>query len=173
MNTKLRLALYAQVIFFALWAAWCMSNFNNAPAIWLSTEPVDPRDLISGKYVQLRYQANNLEKLNCPAGGNTLYVRLDPAAEDTPTAKGPVRLHEAKACAAAPEGEGIWVKAQHSRYHRGRVTYGIEKFYLNENDPLLNARSGTLAVRAAIGRDRRLRALELARKTDAGGNITP
>ena len=162
MKNRLRWALYAQVLFFAAWAAWCMTNFSGAPYVWLDTSPVDPRDFISGQFVRLVYPAGNLDGLNCPTDGKYFFVRLEAAQAETSTKQGPVRVFEAKACAASPENSGLWVKAKRGRL--SRAEFGIERFYMNENNPLLNARSGSLVAKVAIGRNYNMRVLELAEK---------
>ena len=165
MSNKLRWALYAQVVFFGLWAAWCMSNFSGAPVVWLDTSPVDPRDLISGQYVRLVYPIGNLSGLNCPSDGKPFYVRLEAQPSETATKQGPVRVFEAKTCAAQPEASGVWVKTKPGGRRSSRAEYGIERFYMNEKNPLLDARSGSLVAKVAIGRNCNMRVLELSEKT--------
>ena len=162
MTKKLRLLLYAQVLFFAVWATWCMTNFTGAPCVWLDTNPVDPRDLMSGKYVSLSYPLSDLSALNCPSGAQPLYLRLrrDTTAETT---AGTVSVFRADACALSPEKDGLWARTKSLR-GRNRAEFGIERFYLNEDDPLLQARSGQVLAQVSLGRDHSLRIIALAAK---------
>ena len=52
MNT-LRVALAAQIVFFAGWATYLFHSHADAREVWVETAPVDPRDWISGQYVAL------------------------------------------------------------------------------------------------------------------------
>jgi len=69
-------------------------------------------------------------------------------------------------CALAAGPEYGWVKAA-PRYLFGAgaaAAYGIERFYLNENDPRRNARSGSVLAKVKIDGSHRLALLDLAEK---------
>src|SRR6185436_20888926 len=55
MTRWLYVALAAQVLFFSAWGARLLTSHRDVGIVWLATEPVDPRDLLSGNYVALRY----------------------------------------------------------------------------------------------------------------------
>ncbi|MCK5358303.1 MAG: GDYXXLXY domain-containing protein, partial [Elusimicrobiales bacterium] len=57
---KLKLILIIQLIFFTGWGIYLLTSVDpNASDIYLETEPVDPRDMISGTYVALSYKISN------------------------------------------------------------------------------------------------------------------
>jgi hypothetical protein len=77
-----------------------------------------------------------------------------------------VPVYEATGCAAqAGQGYG-WVRAEPVYLFGGRRSagYGIERFFLNENDPRRNARSGAVVAKVKITGGRRLALLDLVEK---------
>lgn len=44
------------------------------------------------------------------------------------------------------------------------AVYGIEKFFVNENNPLKDARSGSVLAKVKIGHGHRLELLDLVKK---------
>jgi uncharacterized membrane-anchored protein len=149
----MRLVLLAQTLFFAAWGAALLRSHRIADVVWLATIPVDPRDLLSGHYVALRYPIESPPEPGEEdgAGSPTVYVRLAPSEEAVPTREGLVRVWTAVACRrrrpdVAP-GER-WIVGQ--RGDRERVVYGIERFYVPEGSPLRRARSGDVVAKVAI-----------------------
>ncbi|OGR45332.1 MAG: hypothetical protein A2X35_03565 [Elusimicrobia bacterium GWA2_61_42] len=163
---KLKIALGLQLLFFAAWGGWLLSSRNtDSPVFYLETAPVDPRDWLSGTYVALSYAINTPEPCRGLArhdAGLQLYVKLEDKGRTAQTAAGPVKIYEAAACAETP-GEGQWAKAYVNFSFRGlfRATYGIERFYLNENNPLKDARSGSVVAKVKLGRANKLVLLDL------------
>ena len=141
--SALKAALAAQVGFFAVWGAQLLWAHNQAEVVLLETEPVDPRDWISGHYVQLRYTWPD-----CPRQRH-VWVRLEP---DGPYWK-------PRQC-AAERGDGLWLKAA---TRSGRLTAGIERFYVGEDNPLREARSGQVAAKVSVNGHGNARILELVR----------
>jgi uncharacterized membrane-anchored protein len=140
--------------------------------IYLETEPVDPRDLLSGTYVALNYAISTPEQCRAliKKGWNTpVYVKLEQKGRTAPTASGPVTLYEVSACAEGPDYSGaLWVRGTAENVSSGppRVRYGIERFFINENDPLKDARSGQVVAKVKLDRYDNLRLEKLIKKSD-------
>jgi uncharacterized membrane-anchored protein len=166
---KLRIALAAQLLFFLGWGGWLLASRDSAsPEFYLETEPVDPRDLISGTYVALNYRISSPEAPSCAAllrDSLSLYVRLADSGRTVATVNGPVNVYDAAECAAEhPAGPGWAFASVQPSSWRPSARYGIEKFFVNENDPLKDARSGSVVTRVKLGPGRKLVLLGLVRK---------
>lgn len=73
----------AQVVIFLGWAGLEEYRRANVPVILLETMPVDPRDLLSGKYLRLGYRIARIEKLSgfparAPGRSTRIAVKLVP-----------------------------------------------------------------------------------------------
>ncbi len=165
---KLRIVLAAQLLVFLVWGGWLLSSRDaDSPEFYLATEPVDPRDLISGTYVALNYAISRPEPHGCRFGRQygKIFVKLEDKGKTADIAGGPVPLYEATDCARAPGHGALWAEAALQYSGRGdTLTYGIEKFFLNENDPRKDARSGEVVARVKLGHGRKLMLLDLVRK---------
>ena len=79
---KLKLTLIIQLIFFTGWGIYLLTSIDpNASDIYLETEPVDPRDILSGTHVALSYKISNPINTNCETllqnhKSGKIYVRL-------------------------------------------------------------------------------------------------
>jgi hypothetical protein len=166
--SKLRIVLLAQLAFFAAWGGWLLSSRNaDSPEFYLETAPVDPRDLISGTYVALTYDISRPTAGDCRNFRNfgPVFVKLEPRGKLVNIESGPVPVHEAVDCSANPPQEPGWVSASLQHTFGGmNAVYGIEKFFLNENDPRKDAVSGTVVAKVKIGHGRRLDLLDLVKK---------
>lgn len=165
---KLRFFLGAQLLVFAAWGGWLMySRSAESAEFVLDTVPVDPRDLVSGTYVALNYQISSPEACRplLEAGAAEAYVELKDSGRRLNTGAGALPAYEAAGCAAAP-GSGVWARAEIYGGFAGRINarYGIERFYVNENDPLKNSAAGSVAARVKLGRGNRLTILGLEKK---------
>jgi len=164
---RLRLVLGLQLLFFIAWGGWLLaSRYADTPEFYLATAPVDPRDLLSGTYVALTYDISRPSAGECASftGFGPLFVKLEPRGTTARTEAGEVQLYEATDCArTAPQAPG-WAAA--TMQYNGRLTavYGIEKFFLNENDPRKDARSGSVLARVKIDKNRKLVLLDLVKK---------
>ncbi len=166
---KLKIVLGLQLLFFAAWGG-CLLSSRSTPSqeFYLETSPVDPRDLISGTYVALNYEITTPRAGNCSRvmrSAGSMYVRLEDRGKTANTEQGPVPVYEATDCsAAAPAGPG-WVRAAaQPSFGRPAARYGIEKFFLSENDPRKDARSGSVLAKVKIDGSRRLVLLDLVKK---------
>lgn len=115
--------------------------YRTGNIVYLRTAPVDPRDIFRGDYVQLDYdlaipEASSISKKNHTnlRKGNKYYQPVF------------VHIHKRKNGVADitdisinPPENGLYVKASIGRniwqnYHyRGRIKYGIEKYFVEQN----------------------------------------
>ncbi len=168
---KLRIILAAQLLFFIAWGGWLLSSKNTAsPVFCLETVPVDPRDLISGTFVALKYEISTPQAGSCTAVLNSnreFLVKLEDKGRTANTPEGTLPVYEATDCALnAPAAETGWVKAAlRPGFPRPGARYGIESFFVNENDPRKDARSGSVIAKVKIDRRRQLVLLDLVKKS--------
>ena len=167
---QLRIALGAQLLFFAAWGAYLLSSRNTAsPEFYLETVPVDPRDPISGTYVALDYAISRPQAGECAEILNSavsFYVKLDNTGKTAQTAAGPVPVYEAVDCARDTRRQEGWARAGIQSVFGGYTAkYGIERFFLNENDPRKDARSGSVLAKVKIDGNQQLVLLDLVLRT--------
>ncbi len=172
--SKLRITLIVQLAFFAVWGGYLfvMNNTASPDEIYLETEPVDPRDLLSGTFVALSYGIGAPDSGGCQtltgAGGNRrVYVRLEKSAKTVMSEGRVLPIFEATDCALQPvKNGGLWARGDllAGNWRGPRIYYGIEKFFVNENDPLKDARSGAVVAKVALDRMNNLRITGLVRK---------
>lgn len=127
------LIVAVQVIGLLAWAGYHEVQRNRASVIRLKVRPVDPRDVLRGDYMILRYDISEHPK---PAGwrpaDRDVYVILTPAGA----------WHEiAEVRPTPPEDDEKrpWVRATARSYVRNngpgdhlRLRYGIEQFFVPE-----------------------------------------
>ena len=160
-----RLLLVVQIIFFLGWGGYLLTSFQDSQEIWLQTDPIDPRDLLSGHFVALRF--SNLERptaQGCAGGSavNSIWVHLETSEQTIQTAQGVKGIWHITECAAqAPQGQmGVWLKGQHQREQEG-YRYGIERYFLPETDSRRDARSGTVVAKILVNREHQARIIDL------------
>ena len=150
----LRLALLAQLAFFAIWGGLLLSSHRVAETVWLETSPFDPRDLLAGHYVALAYPLENEARDLCSDArtkdAERVYVRLEHGG-GAYTDQGFVPLSRPVACQSArpAEGSGVWIEG-HRRPPDSRIRFGLERFYVPEDSPLRHVRSGDVVAEVAI-----------------------
>lgn len=171
MSSWLRIALAVQLLFFAGWGVRLLGSHQGAGFVWLATEPVDPRDLLSGHYVALRYTIASAASSYCdlPAderGGAIVWIELAPTGQSFETPEGPAVVSEAVGCATAPPTAGVWIVGHLDA--DGRVAYGIERMFVSEDDPRREARSGTVVAKVALNEAFEPRLLDLVPKERGG-----
>ena len=157
MTFWLRIALAAQLVVFAAWGARLLTSHRDVDVVWLATEPVDPRDLLSGHYVALRYRIASAATAQCErleegASATTVYVHLAAIGEPVATSEGMAILSEAVGCQTtvpAPSLGLVWVAGQ-LHPGDGRIVYGLERMFVGEDDPLREARSGSVVAKVGI-----------------------
>jgi uncharacterized membrane-anchored protein len=165
----LRIALAVQVLFFAVWGGYLLTAHRGGKEIWLETQPIDPRDFLSGYYVALAFPIGNPSVPGCPPApdqADEIYVRLEPGNALSFAGGRPVRLWEAVECYTGPgkPPEGTWAKGEKNPSGWGsRYLYGIERFYVSEGNALRNARSGDVVAKASLNDRHELRIVDLVR----------
>jgi len=166
--SKLRIVLVLQLLFFVIWGGYLLTSRNSdSPEFYLETTPVDPRDLLSGTYVALSYEVSAPKAGDCPSYTKfgPVFVKLEDKGRKANTAAGPVPVYEAVNCAKTPPREPGWAAGNLQYGFRGMIVrYGIEKFFLNENNPLKDARSGSVIAKVKIDSSRQLVLLDLVKK---------
>lgn len=166
MTSILRWVLVAQVAFFAVWGGYLLRSHQAARTVWLETQPVDPRDLLSGHYVALRYPLAETARRLCaevPAQ-SPLYLRLQRSGEIVSTLEGPVEVSRATDCRPRPPAFGgeDWIVGQRTSGPAfGGIRFGIERFFVPEASPLRQVRSGDVIAKIAINDASRPRILDL------------
>lgn len=108
--------------------------------VWLRTAPVDPRDLFRGDYVQLEYDiaqptAAQWQSVQAAADEprQTVYARLSVDADG---------LAQLAALSLDKPAHGPFIRGrigkqvQRDWRHRGRVKYGIEKYFVPQGEGL-------------------------------------
>lgn len=140
MSPLARALLLALVAALAQIAVLGWSIYNRAAIlrvgaeVVLKTEPVDPRDLLRGRYVRLGYEISSLRLNLLPESqradalaADTLHVHLVPQADGLWTAD--------KADLVSGDGNGVWITGEIT-YRLSddliSVEYGIERFYAPE-----------------------------------------
>lgn len=138
-----------QIAFLLAWAGWHEQIRQTAPVIRLKTVPVDPRDLLRGDFMILRYEISSVEP---PVADRT---------ERAPSADFWVLLEERDGYHTAvraswekpvPGAGQLAVRGRRGR--RGGVDYGIETYFVPEGKGTPRARS--LEVEASVGPTHRL-----------------
>lgn len=159
-----------QVLFFLAWGGWLLSSkTSDSPEFYLETVPVDPRDLLSGTFVALTYAVSTPQAGACAQvlnNSQTFYVKLENRGKTASLPGGVVPVYEAADCAfEARDKEPGWARAVlQPSFPNPRARYGIERFYLNENDPRKDARSGSVLAKVKIDRRGQLVLLDLVTK---------
>lgn len=168
---KLRLVIIFQLAFFAAWAGWLYTVSSQSKAeFFLNTAPVDPRDLLSGTYVALSYDISTPKGTDCDTVFNpsrtVIHVQLGPTGETIRTGGLELPLYASQACAEKrPAADGkLWVKGSRARWAGRQVMYGIEKFFVSENDPLKDARMGEVIAHVKVDGIGNLRLISLEKK---------
>jgi uncharacterized membrane-anchored protein len=136
MKTKLALiaVVVAQVVFLLAWAGYHEFVLQTAPVVKIKVRPVDPRDLLRGDYMILRY---DISEHAAPAGW------VGPTAEvwvGLRDVEGIHRIDEISPASERPRDDArLWVHAtaEGSAPSGGEatmvtLTYGIEHFFVPE-----------------------------------------
>ncbi|OGH59565.1 MAG: hypothetical protein A3G34_03995 [Candidatus Lindowbacteria bacterium RIFCSPLOWO2_12_FULL_62_27] len=164
----LRILLAAHLAFFLGWAGLEEWRRADSTVIWLQTLPIDPRDLISGHYMILRYGIGEIRNLpgfptDKPGRKTRVGVRLVPG----PTAVihgSEKQIHVAESVRIPPPRNGPQPDPNNGVWAAGTwtgkgIVYGIERYYFSEKrkEALNTVRSGKVYVAAIVGEDGTLR----------------
>ncbi len=167
----LRIVLAAQLAFFAVWGGYLLTSHRTAEIVWLETEPVDPRDLLSGHFVALRYPIADSNGAGCvelhdDPPGTQVFVKLERSGKTVATSEGDIAISEAVECRseapdAAPGETWIVGDVAAGQLRRIGIVFGIERFFVPEDSPLRNVRSGDVVAKIAINSESRARIVDL------------
>lgn len=163
MTRWLYAALAGQLLFFGAWGARLLTSHRDVGVVWLATEPVDPRDLLSGNYVALRYV---VARTYCDLDGETagpVWIELVPNGDEVATVQGPITISSATQCRTSPPppGSGTWMRGELEA--RGSlIAFGIERMFVPEDSPLRSATPGSVVAKVALNDDAEPRLLDLA-----------
>jgi uncharacterized membrane-anchored protein len=134
MKHSLRAALLVslQLVILVVIAAIPLRTLAKGQVVSLMVEPIDPRDLFRGDYVNLRYSLLSSIPLNRPSGkmftpGDTIYVPLTLARG--PGLPNPLALPELPTT-IHPGGLAIRGKVVRTQSDSLHVEYGIESFFV-------------------------------------------
>jgi uncharacterized membrane-anchored protein len=119
----LRLILLLQILGLAGLYAYHANIENNGRTYLLECHPVDPRDLLSGDYISLRYDISTLPETLANAGedrGNVVYVSLHSIGSV---------WEIADVSPVPPAGDVPYLKG---RAGGSQIDYGIERYYVPE-----------------------------------------
>lgn len=120
--------------------AWNEVGLARGTEVTLRTVPVDPIDLVRGRYVTLRYPISNLPVPEGVRPGDTVYVPLRREGDAW-----------TGAFVTAKRPDGLFIRG---RYSGGSLVYGIETYYADEaTAQRLERSAGDLLVRVSIGSD--------------------
>ena len=123
----------AQVLFVLGVAAAGYATAALGRTLWLSTQPIDPRDLLYGDYLNLRYQINELpgqlwRGSTPPRRQQAAYVWLAPGPDGTYAATG---IFPERPAASGPQV--VLRGSVQAVWRRGvRLRYGLERYYVPE-----------------------------------------
>lgn len=132
-------ALLLNLAFFGAWTLREELRLRGAQAFLLETEGADPRDLFAGQYLALAFPVARLgagDGLSALRDGARVAVRLDAAGttrvagKDWPLRRAGSRVSLDEVDAAAYPASAGWALGT---VERGRVAFGIERYYFNED----------------------------------------
>ena len=141
------------IIIFAAWAGReeCRLLPGRGEAILVRTAPVDPRDLLSGQFIQLRYEFSRpggMKKAGAePEVGDDVWVVLAKEGK----LHVPKRYSRERPTDCTPDEVVLRGRAEKTRL----FVFGVDRWYVPEGTPTPRARDTT--VRLRVGMDHRVR----------------
>jgi uncharacterized membrane-anchored protein len=147
-NKILFLIVLLQTAFFISWFFHEASKLKDpqAKTILVKTIPVDPRDLISGNYFTLNYEFSNSWNFNKQwLGNDKIGTEVYAVLKQQDQWFVPDYLSFSKP--KLREGQAA-IKGKVAQY--SRIEYGVEKFFISENQKAPNSRTDKVEVMLAI-----------------------
>ena len=147
----LRWLVLAQVLFVLGVAVAGYATEALGRSIWIRTQPIDPRDLLYGDYLNLRYQIGEVSGglwrgPQQPRRQQAAYVLLSPGPDSTYSVVGvyPER--------PSPTGQQAVLRGSvQAIWRRGlRLRYGLERYYVPETMSRRLSQRRSLRVRISI-----------------------
>lgn len=180
MNNKiLRLTILLQVLFFIFWGGWEWSRRHWVICtIYVDTMPVDPRDLLAGQYMALRYPIGDPANVpgfpkSAPTTSQVIKIRLAPGPLVN-TDKGQVTMYVAEqvdmtgsANGMGPNDKFVWVQAKFNpNGWNNQIEYGIERYYFSERrmQEMNKMRSGQYVAKVDVSTQGLLTIKEFVKK---------
>lgn len=144
---------------FALWAGFEQARLapGAGQSILVRTEPVDPRDLISGQYMLLGYDFNQLSSSNEFSPNDTVWATLRPTSENEQVFYETVSVSTKKPFTSSLKPGDIVMRGRAE--NEWRASFGIERYFVAEGTETPNLRD--LTVRLRVGEDHRPRIEEV------------
>lgn len=142
-----------QVIFLLVWAVREERRLDAdvGHSILVRTAPVDPRDFLSGQYLQLRYEFSNpwrfFPSATTPPAGTPVWVVLRPDGVFHVAQNAELQLSPS----ALPPG----TVALRGAVNGSWIEFGVEKYYVPQGTPTPEQRD--ITVRLRVGSDGRAR----------------
>lgn len=151
-NKALFIAVLLQIIFFGTWFVLEANKLSDPKSkiITVKTTPVDPRDLISGKYIILNYEFSNGWRFKSKEThldekwGQEIYVVL--TQKDRLFVPDYISFEKPK----IKEGQAA-IRGKVGQY--GRIEYGIEKYFINEELKEPDSRTDNIEVILVIDKN--------------------
>lgn len=142
-----------QTLGFLVWTIYEQARLapGSGESILVRTAPVDPRDLLRGQYMRLRYPFNQASDALDLQPNQTVWVLLRPQSNGEQAFHAPVDYSTTKPTSLRSGDVLIRGRAERGR----RVVFGIEKYFVPEGTPTPNQRDVT--VRLRVGEDHRPR----------------
>ena len=134
----------------SVYEAWRMLP-GRGESILVRTAPVDPRDLLRGQYMRLRYSFSSAPRTVGLKEHATAWVLMRPEETDGIRYYEPVGYYASKPGTTKP-GDVV-IRGVGNRYNR--IDFGIERYFVPEGTETPNTRD--LTVRLRIGDDHRPR----------------
>ena len=148
--------------------AWHARSLATAPILRLRTVPVDPRDLLRGDYVILRFEISTLPAEIAAPPSSEVWVGLEERDGRWQIVAAQARSKDEGAPAA---GQGRrWAQARYASYQRELHYDHLERFYIPEGTGRDAPPGGKLEADAALRADG---VLVLRRLYDAEGRPWP
>lgn len=144
---------------FALWAGFETARLapGAGESIVVKTAPVDPRDLLSGQYMRLRYDFNRLPHGRAFSRHDNVWVTLSPVVDDDQTFYETTRFSRSKPLATTLQSGDIVIRGRAE--NSWRASFGVERYFVPEGTETPNLRDMT--VRLRVGTDHRPRIEEV------------
>ena len=162
LQTKLFIGCISLCVVLAGAAIWHFESIRmHGQQVILETRPVDPRDILRGDYVVLRYAI---------ASNDTLDVFLDHTAQEQKTEGTPIYIllslkdtgHIADFSYSWEQPEsGTYIRGETSSSWRQRIELGIEQYFVPENKGWEVERMQDLQVKIALSARGQAQILEL------------
>lgn len=155
---KTKLAIFATIL--GLQAAWVLAtcavqerSLAQGTVILLETRPVDPRDLLRGDYVTLRYKISDVPlnlfsppRTEAIPPGASVYVALERRGEYFEVVRASLEPIQPRRGEVALKGRsGEWWGSAAGR--SVRLDYGLERYYVREGT---GNPQGKVTVQAAV-----------------------